>query len=168
MAISSGYQADHQDIARPLVLVSALMSACGGTVDSQSGDGGGASTKLSLVAYSTPKEVYEEIIPAFTKTPGGRGVSFSQSYGASGDQARAVIAGLPTDIAALSLEPDISKLIKEKLVGADWIATPTKGIVSHSIVVIGVRPGNPRKIKGWADLVKPGVDVLTPRVTSLP
>jgi sulfate/thiosulfate transport system substrate-binding protein len=149
-------------LASLALVVALLASACGGTADSQSAGGSAASTKLSLVAYSTPKEVYEEIIPAFTKTPVGRGVSFSQSYGASGDQARAVIAGLPTDIAALSLEPDISKLVKEKLVGADWQATPTKGIVSHSIVVIGVRPGNPKNIKGWADLVKPGVDVLTP------
>jgi ABC-type sulfate transport system substrate-binding protein len=100
--------------------------------------------------------------PGVYEDPVGRGVSFSQSYGASGDQARAVIAGLPIAIAALSLEPDISKLVKEKLVAADWNATSTKGIVSLSIVVIGVRPGNPKNIKGWADLVKPGVDVLTP------
>jgi sulfate/thiosulfate transport system substrate-binding protein len=158
MVISRAMRSTRKTSPAALVLVCALLvGACGGTADSPSG-----STKLSLVAYSTPKEVYEQIIPAFAKTPGGKGVSFSQSYGASGDQARAIIAGLPTDIAALSLEPDISKLVKEKLVGADWNATPTKGIVSHSIVVIGVRPGNPKHIKGWADLIKPGVDVLTP------
>ena len=87
---------------------------------------------------------------------------FSQSYGNSGDQARAVIAGLPTDLAALSLEPDITKLAKEKLVRPDWNATPTKGIVTRSVVALAVRKGNPKNIKGWADLVKPGIEVLTP------
>ncbi|MEY2516167.1 MAG: sulfate/thiosulfate transport system substrate-binding protein, partial [bacterium] len=141
-----------------LLLVPALaLVACGDSADSA---GGGS--KLSLVAYSTPKEAYEEIIPAFAKTPAGDGVTFTQSYGNSGDQARAIIAGLPTDIAALSLEPDITKLVKEKLVAADWNATPTKGIVTRSVVALAVRPGNPKHIKGWADLVKPGVEVLTP------
>lgn len=142
-----------------VVLVLALtFAACGGP------DEGGASgaRKLGLVAYSTPKEAYGEIIPAFTKTPAGTGVSFTQSYGNSGDQARAVISGLPTDIVALSLEPDITKLVKENLVEAGWNATPTKGIVTRSVVVLAVRPGNPKNIEGWADLVKPGVEVLTP------
>src|SRR5882757_3352220 len=101
----------HQ-LAGTCVLVfglSLVLAACGSGSDSGSGSG-----KLSLVAYSTPKEAYEAIIPAFQKTPDGKGVSFSQSYGASGDQARAVISGLPTDVAALSLEPDITKLVKAK------------------------------------------------------
>ena len=89
-------------------------------------------------------------------------MEFSQSYGNSGDQARAAVSGLPTDIAALSLEPDITKLVKENLVAADWNATPTKGIVTRSVVALAVRSGNPKNIKGWADLVKPGVEVLTP------
>ena len=140
-----------------VALLALLLAACGG-----SGGSGGGSDRLSLVAYSTPKEAYEAIIPAFAKTPAGTGVTFSQSYGASGDQARAVIAGLPADVAALSLEPDVSKLVKEKLVAPGWKSTPTKGIVTHSVVVIGVRPGNPKHIEGWDDLVKPGVEVLTP------
>ena len=130
----------------PLVLVSALlMSACGGTADSQSGDGSGASTKLSLVALDAEGGLRRDH-PGVYEDAGRQGREVQP--GASGDQARAVIAGLPTDIAALSLEPDISKLVKAKLVGADWIATPTKGIVSHSIVVIGVRPGNPKEHQG--------------------
>jgi sulfate/thiosulfate-binding protein len=135
------------------------LAACGGSDDSSSS----GSTKLSLVAYSTPKEAYEQVIPAFTKTAEGSGVTFSQSYGASGDQAKAVLAGLPTDVAALSLEPDITKLVKDKLVAPNWeAATSTKGIVTHSVVVLAVRKGNPKAIKGWADLVKPGVEVITP------
>ena len=133
-------------------------AGCGGSSDTA----GAASTKISLVAYSTPKEAYEGVIPAFEQTPQGKGVTFAQSYGASGDQARAVIAGLPADVTALSLEPDISKLVKEHLVAPTWNATPTKGIVTHSVVVIGVRPGNPKHITGWDDLIKPGVEVLTP------
>jgi sulfate/thiosulfate transport system substrate-binding protein len=133
-----------------------VLAACG---DSNTG---GSSEKLSLVAYSTPKEAYEEIIPAFAKTPGGSGTRFTQSYGNSGDQARAVISGLPTDVAAMSLEPDITKLVKENLVAADWKSTPTKGIVTRSVVALAVRPGNPKNIRGWADLVTPGIEVLTP------
>jgi sulfate transport system substrate-binding protein len=135
-----------------------LLASCGGTGEA----GAGGSSKLSLVAYSTPKEAYEEIAPAFAKTPAGSGVTFAQSYGNSGDQARAIIAGLPADVAALSLEPDVTKLVDEKLVPANWNATPTKGIVTRSVVVLALRPGNPKNIKGWADLVKPGVEVLTP------
>jgi sulfate transport system substrate-binding protein len=141
-----------------LLGLAVVVAACG---DSSSA-GSGGSSKLSLVAYSTPKEAYEGIIPAFEKTSAGKGVTFSQSYGASGDQARAVISGLPADVAALSLEPDITKLVKDNLVAPGWKSTPTKGIVTHSVVVIGVRPGNPKNIKGWDDLVKPGVQVLTP------
>jgi sulfate transport system substrate-binding protein len=144
-------------LATLLAVAALALAACGGASDAAS-----SGSKLALVAYSTPKEAYEEIIPAFAKTPAGTGVAFSQSYGNSGDQARAIIAGLPASIAALSLEPDISKLVKERLVAADWSATPTKGIVTRSVVVLAVRPGNPKRIDGWDDLVKPGVEVLTP------
>jgi sulfate/thiosulfate-binding protein len=138
-----------------LLGLAVVLAACGDS-------GGGSSSKLSLVAYSTPKEAYEEIIPAFEKTAAGAGTRFTQSYGNSGDQARAVIAGLPTDVAALSLEPDITKLVQKDLVAPDWKATPTKGIVTRSVVALAVRPGNPQHIRGWADLVRPGVEVLTP------
>ena len=143
--------------AIPVLLLAVGTASCGG-----SSAGAGGDSELSLVAYSTPKEAYEEIIPAFAKTPAGAGVTFTQSYGNSGDQARAVIAGLPTDVAALSLEPDITKLVDEQLVAADWNATPTKGIVTRSVVALVVRPGNPKRISGWDDLVKPGIEVLTP------
>jgi sulfate transport system substrate-binding protein len=150
------------DLTKPLIALAVLLTAVALSACGDSSDSAGSSSKLSLVAYSTPKEAYEQIIPAFQRTPAGKGVSFTQSYGNSGDQARAVIAGLPTDIAALSLEPDITKLVKEGLVDADWNATPTKGIVTRSVVALAVRKGNPKHITGWADLVKPGVEVLTP------
>jgi sulfate/thiosulfate-binding protein len=133
-------------------------AACGGK---SSSDGGGGGT-LSLVAYSTPKEAYQEIVPAFGHTPDGKGVSFTQSYGASGDQSRAVQSGLPADVVALSLAPDVTKLVQKGLVAKDWNRDPYQGFVTNSVVVLAVRKGNPKHIRGWADIVKPGVEVITP------
>src|SRR6266487_690428 len=121
-----------------------------------------ASTTLSLVAYSTPKDAYGKIIPAFQATTAGKNVSFNQSYGASGDQARAVAAGLSADIVALSLEPDVSTLVKKGIVPSNWNQNPYHGIVTDSVVVFVVRDGNPKKIHTWADLAKSGVQVITP------
>jgi len=118
--------------------------------------------KLSLVAYSTPREAYGKIIPLFQKTPAGQGVSFTQSYGASGDQARAVLNGLGADIVALSLGPDVDQLVKAGLVDAKWDRQSYKGIVTDSVVVFAVRDGNPKHIESWNDLLKPGVSVITP------
>jgi sulfate/thiosulfate-binding protein len=131
---------------------------CGGT-SGASGDGEG---KLTLVAYSTPQEAYQEIIPAFQKTTAGKGVKFTQSYGASGEQERAVEGGLAADVVALSLQPDINKLVDAGLVDKNWNKAPYDGFVTDSVVVFEVRKGNPKNIKTWDDLVKPGVDVITP------
>ena len=117
---------------------------------------------IDLVAYSTPKDAYGKIISAFQKTQAGDGTSFSQSYGASGDQARAVAAGQNADLVALSLAPDIDLLAGKGLVPRNWAANAHKGIVSDSVVVFVVRDGNPKHIKGWGDLVKPGIQVITP------
>jgi sulfate/thiosulfate-binding protein len=119
-------------------------------------------TRLTLVAYSTPREAYAEIIPAFQKTEAGKDVSFSQSYGSSGEQSRAVAAGLRADIVALSLAPDVDSLVKAGLVDAKWDRQSYRGIVHRSVVVFVVRDGNPKKIKGWNDLLRPDVEVITP------
>ena len=121
-----------------------------------------ASTTLSLVAYSTPKDAYGKIIAAFQATTAGKNVSFNQSYGASGDQARAVAAGLSADIVALSLEPDVSTLVKKGIVPSNWNQNRYHGMVTDSVVVFVVRDGNPKKIHTWADLAKSGVQVITP------
>jgi sulfate/thiosulfate transport system substrate-binding protein len=121
-----------------------------------------ADTRLALVAYSTPREAYGKLISGFQKTPGGDGVSFSQSYGASGDQTRAVKAGLKADVVALSLAPDMDELVSAGLVDAKWKRQSYKGMVTNSVVVFVVRDGNPKKIFGWNDLLKPDVDVVTP------
>ena len=124
--------------------------------------GSAADTKLTLVAYSTPKDAYGQLIPAFQKTGAGNGVSFSQSYGASGEQSRAVAAGLDADIVAFSLEPDITSLVQKGLVAKNWNKDKYKGMVTRSVVVFIVRDGNPKKLKTWNDLLKPGVQVVTP------
>jgi sulfate/thiosulfate transport system substrate-binding protein len=124
--------------------------------------GASKDTKLALVAYSTPKDAYGQLISAFQRTPAGSGVSFSQSYGASGDQSRAVAAGLDADVVAFSLEPDITSLVQKKLVAKSWNKDKYKGMVTRSVVVFIVRDGNPKKLKTWNDLLKPGVQVITP------
>jgi sulfate/thiosulfate transport system substrate-binding protein len=119
-------------------------------------------TRLSLVAYSTPRAAYAQLIPAFQKTPDGDSVSFTQSYGASGDQTRAVKAGLDADIVALSLAPDVDELVQAGLVDAKWKKQSYKGMVTDSVVVFVVRDGNPKHIKSWNDLLRPGIEVITP------
>jgi sulfate transport system substrate-binding protein len=162
--------------ARPLgaallaLLGGLVLAACGGASDtsnsataaSPSSSGGGSSTQLALVAYSTPKKAYDALTQAYAQTSQGKGVSFSQSFGASGAQSRAVAAGQPADVVAFSTEPDVTRLVKAGMVAPSWDANQYKGIVSDSVVVLVVRKGNPKHITGWDDLVKPGVDVVTP------
>ena len=121
-----------------------------------------AGTNLSLVAYSTPKTVMGKIIQAWQQTPDGQGVSFSQSYGASTDQARAVAQGLKADIVFLSTGDDVNLLVDQGLVDPKWNRQSYDGIAADTVVVFAVRDGNPKHIKGWADLVEPGVQVVTP------
>jgi sulfate/thiosulfate-binding protein len=119
---------------------------------------------ISLVAYSTPRDAYAKLIPAFTDTSPGKGTSFQQSYGASGEQARAVIAGLRADVVAFSLEPDMTSLVKAKLVAPTWKQNKFGGMVTRSVVVFVVRKGNPKHIRSWNDLIKSDVDVVVPNV----
>src|SRR3954471_24812606 len=143
-------------LAALVAALAAVVAGCGGSSSASDGN------KLSLVAYSTPKEAYEALIPAFNKTPDGKGVSFNQSYGASGDQSRAVDGGLPADVVEFSLEPDVTRLVDSGLVDASWNQNQYKGMVTDSVVVLATRKGNPKNIKGWDDLTKPGVQVITP------
>jgi sulfate/thiosulfate transport system substrate-binding protein len=143
------------------------LAACGGSSDTTANAGGNGSsskggTQLNLVAYSTPKKAYDKLIAAFEQTPQGKGVSFSESFGPSGAQSRAVAAGQPADVVAFSTEPDISRLVKAGIVSPKWGTVGTNGVPSDSVVVLVVRKGNPKHITGWDDLVRPGVDVITP------
>src|SRR5919204_346813 len=89
---------------------------------------------VSLVAYSTPKEAYGQLVDAFGKTKAGKGVSFTQSYGASGDQAQAVVNGLHADVVAFSLEPDVTTLVKARLVSPSWSKNRWHGMVTRAFV----------------------------------
>jgi sulfate/thiosulfate-binding protein len=137
---------------------------CGGSSDSsdQASASSGGGTSISLVAYSTPQVVYDDLIPQFSRTEAGKGVSFKSSYGASGDQSRAVEGGQKADYVAFSLEPDMDRLVDAGLVEADWNADEHRGFVSTSVVSFLVRKGNPKNIKTWDDLLEPGIEVLTP------
>ncbi|TAH37305.1 MAG: sulfate ABC transporter substrate-binding protein [Planctomycetota bacterium] len=127
-----------------------------------------AARKLTLAAYTTPREAYgKELLPGFAqhwKQKTGEEVKFQESYQASGAQARAIIGGFEADVAALSLEADVDKIAGAKLITHDWKAGEHGGMVTRSIVVIAVRKGNPKNIQDWDDLAKPGVKVLTPNV----
>ncbi len=111
--------------------------------------GGGSSTQLGLVAYSTPKKAYDALTTAFAQTAGGKGVSFGSSFGASGSQSRAVDSGQSADVVAFSTTPDMTRLVKDKLVASSWNTNPEKGFSSDSVVVMVVRKGNPKHITGW-------------------
>ncbi len=135
------------------------LTACGSDADSS---GGGASKQIDLVGFSILEAANEPLIDAFEKTPDGKGVTFKTSYGASGDQSRAVEGGLKADVVHFSLEGDVTRLVDAGLVADDWNTGPTKGILTQSVVSIVVRKGNPKNIQGWEDLIKPGVEIVTP------
>lgn len=143
----------------------ALVTACGGGstdepggVDISSGD-----RRLNLVAYAVPKPGFDLIIPAFRDTPEGRGIGFSQSYGASGDQSRKVARGLPTDVVNFSVAPDVTRLVEAGVVDENWAEqAPNDSVPFGSVVAFVVREGNPKNIHDWSDLLKPGVSVVTP------
>lgn len=121
---------------------------------------------LILGAYTVPKEAYQQaVIPAFQaywKDKTGEEVRFQESYTASGAQARAVIGGFEADVAALSLEGDLNKVAEAGFINHDWRIGPAKGMVTRSVVVIGYRSGNPKNVRDWEDLTRPGIEVLYP------
>jgi sulfate/thiosulfate transport system substrate-binding protein len=155
-------------LAAVLALAALVAAGCGGAEDTKGGSsasasGGGSKATLSLVAYSTPQVVYDEIIPAFKKTPDGNGIGFRTSFGASGEQSRAVEAGQKADVVTFSVEPDVTRLVEAGLVADDWkAANGHDGLVTTSVVSFIVRKGNPKNIRTWDDLLKPGIKVLTP------
>lgn len=155
-----------------LSAVALLATACSksSTSTSASGPGNcetvGGNPVISFAAYSTPREVYGKIISAFTDKwkadHNGQSVIFSESYGGSTTQAQNVINGLPADVVALSLAPDVQQIQDAGLITHDWTTVPDKGMVSSSVVVFDVRPGNPDGIVDFNDLAKSGMEVLTP------
>jgi sulfate/thiosulfate transport system substrate-binding protein len=137
-----------------LAIAVMVVSGCG-----SSGEGG----KIDVVGYSTPQTVYEEALePGFEATAAGSGVSFSNSFGASGDQSRAVAAGQPASVVHFSVGSDMTRLVEEGQVDANWDKQPYNGIGEESVVVLVVRKGNPDGIKSFNDLINKDVSVITP------
>lgn len=143
-------------------LIAAGCGGSGGGGSSAADTSGGA--KLDVVGYSTPESVYAETLePAFAKTSQGKGVSFSNSFGASGDQSRAVVAGQPASVVHFSQAGDMERLVEEgELVSKSWESQPYHGIATDSVVVIMVRKGNPQGIHSFKDVEDKEVGVVTP------
>src|SRR5436309_410265 len=137
-----------------MIVVAGIAAAVAGA-----GTRGGS---LSLVGYSTPKTVMGKIIQLWQQTPAGKDVSFTTSYGPSGDQARAVAAGLKADLVFLSTGLDVDTLVAAGLVDKNWQSQSYGGDEAYSVVVFAFRGGNPKHIRTWDDLVKPGVQIVTP------
>ena len=123
---------------------------------------GSRDTSLSLVAYSIPTNVYPKLFSAYQATPQGQGVKFTSSFAASEVQSKAVAAGLPADVVNFSISTDMDRLVQANIVDKSWSANPYHGIVSRSVVVFVLRNGNPKHLRTWDDLVKPGVQVVFP------
>lgn len=126
-----------------------------------------ASVSLLNVSYDPTRELYQEFNTAFAKhwqAKTGDSVTFKQSHGGSGKQARAIVDGLEADVATLALAYDIDQLHeKGKLIPKDWQKRlPNNSSPYTSTIVFLVRKGNPKNIKDWNDLVKPGISVITP------
>ena len=141
----------------PLMLVLAVVAAALAATAS----GAKQDVTLNLVAYSTPRPVIDKLIAEFKKTPQGNGINVRASYGPSSAQGQAVANGLPADGVILNTGNDINNLVDKGLINKNWDRQSYNGVVWHSVVVFGLRNGNPKKVKGWNDLVKPGVQVVT-------
>jgi sulfate transport system substrate-binding protein len=144
------------------LILAATLAACSGGSEKA-----GGKVELTNVSYDPTRELYEAINPAFAaqwKEKTGQEISFKMSHGGSGKQSRAIIDGLEADVATLALAYDIDAIAqKGKLLPADWQkALPDNSSPYTSTIVFLVRKGNPEGIRDWADLVKPGVEVITP------
>src|SRR6195952_3098740 len=155
------------------LLIALIVTGCGGggsssssaTTGEESSGGSSGGAKLSVIGYSTPESVYTETLePAFEKTPQGNGVSFSNSFGASGDQSRAVAAGQEASVVHFSTGSDMERLVEEgEIVSKDWNKGEYEGIATTSVVVILVEKGNPLGIKSFKDLEEnEDAEVITP------
>jgi sulfate/thiosulfate transport system substrate-binding protein len=151
-----------------LLVIAVLITGCSNASangNNASNNGNKNEVKLTLAAYTTPREAYSEVIPAFQKywkDKTGQTVTFEESYQGSGAQSRAVAEGFEADVVAFSLEGDINRLEKAGLITHDWRSKPYGGMVSNSVVAFAVREGNPQNIHDWTDLIQPGVEILTP------
>ncbi len=150
-------------LLKTLIVLAGLLAACAGPAGTSTT--GSAQVKLTLGAYTTPREAYKKLIPLFAaqwKEKTGQEVIFEESYLGSGAQSRAIVEGFEADVTALSLDGDIERIANAGLITHDWHTLPHNGMVSTSIVAFAVRKGNPKNIHDWADLAQPGLEILTP------
>src|SRR6266436_2478332 len=119
-------------------------------------------TTLSVIGYSIPTAVFPKLFTAYQATSQGSGIKFTSSFAASEVQSKAVAAGLPADVVNFSISTDVDRLVSAGLVDKAWDKNAYHGIVSKSVVVFVLRNGNPKHIRNWDDLVKPGVGVVFP------
>jgi len=141
------------------VLVAVLVTAVAGAATAA--EKSSKAVTLNLVAYSTPRPVLTKLIEEFRKTPAGSDINIRASYGASSAQGQAVANGLPADGVILNTGNDINDLVDKGLISKNWDKQSYNGVVWNSVVVYGLRNGIPKKVKGWNDLTKPGVGVVT-------
>ncbi|WP_137723674.1 extracellular solute-binding protein [Prescottella subtropica] len=144
----------------------AALTACsGGSSDVMGGgdigaDGSGGT--INLFAFGVPKPGYDKVTAAFAETADGAGVRFNPSYGPSGDQSRKVGDGAQADLVSFSVEPEITRLVDAGLVDESWNRDAYHGVPFGSVITLVVREGNPKNIRDWDDLLRPGVEVVTP------
>lgn len=143
-------------LAALLAISAALVTGCGSSAES-------AEDQVHVVAYSTPQQAYENHLqPAFNDTADGAATTFANSFGASGDQSRAVESGQDADVVNFALETDMTRLVDSGKVADDWQENRYRGIVTNSVVALVVRPGNPRNVKSFAALARGDIEVVTP------
>jgi sulfate transport system substrate-binding protein len=152
------------------LLVSVAAFGCGDDDSDATADGGGggsAGGTLDIVGYSTPEAVYTDALqPGFQATPKGEGVDFSDSFGASGDQRRAVEAGQSASVVHFAQGGDMIALVEAGKVDPNWSKNKYRGIAEESVVVIATRAGNPEGIKSFDDLLTKDVEIITPNPLS--
>ncbi|MFM8936547.1 MAG: sulfate ABC transporter substrate-binding protein [Vulcanococcus sp.] len=156
-------------LAAPLLLTlgsSLLLASCGSPQShGQASAGASGQQELLVVSYAVTKGAYTRILPKFAaawKAKTGQVLKIRTSYGGSGTQTRAIIDGLDADVTTLALSADVLKLQKAGLVKPGWEQEfPNASIITNSTVAFLTRPGNPKGLRDWHDLGKPGVTVVT-------
>ncbi|MEY8015485.1 sulfate ABC transporter substrate-binding protein [Mycobacterium servetii] len=152
---------------RPAVacaLVVGAVAACQGGAGDVVGAGGPADahTRIDLAAYRAPEPGWSKVIAAFNASEDGKQVQVVASYGASADQSRAVADGKPADVVNFSAGSDVTRLVKAGKVSPAWDKDATGGVPFGSVVTLVVRAGNPKNIRDWDDLLRPGIELITP------
>jgi len=137
------------------------VAACAGPApDAGSPDAADGSATVHVMAFTSAAAGWNASIPAFANTEDGSDINVRTTYATSAEVAKAVLDGEPADIVHVADQGSLERLVRQKKVDADWNAGPYQGTPFHSIATLVVREGNPRNIRGWADLLRPGIQVV--------